>query len=459
MEFDAVLLSRLQFAFTIAFHILFPTLTIGLGAFLVLIEGLWLKTGDRIYELLYKFWTKVFALTFGMGVVTGVVLSYEVGTNWSRFADVTGNVLGPLFIYEVLSAFFLEAGFVGIMLFGWNRVGPRMHFFATAMVSFGTLVSAFWIIAANSFMQTPAGLRIIEGGRLFVDSWFDVVFNPSLPTRFPHMVLASYVTAMFVVAGISALHLLMDRPPQSGAPQPIRSPSRRWPSSSRCRFRRRCQRAGRRKASAGQDRRVRRALGDDGRRAAAAVCLARPGRRDQPSRNRHTQAREPHPDAQPRRRGARPQGVRPAGPAARLHRLLGFPRDGRHRGADARVGWLEPAVVVAKGRLHESGLLLTVHVAMIPLGFVADAGRLDRGRSRAPALGRLRRPAHIDAASPASGRFGGDVARPVLRRLQCAARRLRLFPHPARLARPRRPGRAAVRAEPTIAKRAMMPAE
>ncbi len=203
MELDAVLLARLQFAFTIAFHILFPTLTIGLGAFLVLLEALWLATRDRTYELLYKFWTKVFALAFGMGVVTGVVLSYEVGTNWSRFADVTGNVLGPLLTYEVLSAFFLEAGFVGIMLFGWGRVGPRMHFFATVMVAFGTLVSAFWILAANSFMQTPAGYRL-EDGRLFVESWSEVVFNPSLPTRFAHMVLASYVTAMFVVAGVSA---------------------------------------------------------------------------------------------------------------------------------------------------------------------------------------------------------------------------------------------------------------
>src|SRR5262249_25573050 len=143
----------------------------------------------------------------------GVVLSYEVGTNWSRFADVTGNVLGPLFVYEVLSAFFLEAGFVGIMLFGWNRVGPRMHFFATAMVSVGTLVSAFWILGANSFMQRPAGVHL-EDGRLVVDSWLDAIFNPSLPTRFLHMVLASYVTAMFVVAGISALHLVMDRPPR-----------------------------------------------------------------------------------------------------------------------------------------------------------------------------------------------------------------------------------------------------
>src|SRR5436190_1797141 len=143
MDFDAAFLSRLQFAFTIGFHILFPTLTIGLGAFLVLLEGLWLATRDRTYELLYKFWLRIFALAFGMGVVTGVVLSYEVGTNWSRFADVTGNLLGPLLTYEVLSAFFLEAGFVGIMLFGWNRVGPRMHFLATVMVTAGTLVSAF----------------------------------------------------------------------------------------------------------------------------------------------------------------------------------------------------------------------------------------------------------------------------------------------------------------------------
>ena len=309
MEFDAVLLSRLQFAFTIAFHILFPTLTIGLGAFLVLIEGLWLKTGDRIYELLYKFWTKVFALTFGMGVVTGVVLSYEVGTNWSRFADVTGNVLGPLFIYEVLSAFFLEAGFVGIMLFGWNRVGPRMHFFATAMVSFGTLVSAFWIIAANSFMQTPAGFHI-EGGRLFVDSWFDVIFNPSLPTRFLHMVLASYVTAMFVVAGISALHLLMDRPPQVArrahsiavAALAILVPLQIFVGDASGLVAEKHQPAkiaafeGRWETMAG----------------APLLLFAWPdqARRDQPFRNRHPQAREPHPDAQPRRRGARPEGFR-----------------------------------------------------------------------------------------------------------------------------------------------------
>jgi len=212
MEFDAAVLARLQFAFTIAFHILFPTLTIGLGGFLVIVEAAWLRTGDRVYEQLYRFWVKIFALAFGMGVVTGVVLSYEIGTNFSRFADMTGNVLGPLFGYEVLSAFFLEAGFIAIMLFGWDLVSRRAHFFATVMVVVGTLVSAFWILSANSWMQTPAGFGF-EDGRFVVKSWIDVVLNPSTPTRYLHMVLPSYVTANFVVVGISALHLAMDRPP------------------------------------------------------------------------------------------------------------------------------------------------------------------------------------------------------------------------------------------------------
>ena len=163
MDIDAVLLARLQFGFTIAFHILFPTLTIGLGGFLVLLEALWLKTADRAYELLFRFWVKIFALAFGMGVVTGVVLSYQIGANFSGFSDATGNVLGPLLGYEVLSAFFLEAGFIGVMLFGWGRVDPRIHFFATLMVVVGTLISAFWIIAANSWMHTPAGHRLAEG--------------------------------------------------------------------------------------------------------------------------------------------------------------------------------------------------------------------------------------------------------------------------------------------------------
>ena len=157
MEFDALLLSCLQFAFTIGFHIIFPAFTIGLASFLAVLEGLWLKTKNPVYRNLYLFWVKIFALSFGMGVVSGVVMSYQLGTNWSVFSAQVGSVIGPLFAYEVLTAFFLEASFLGIMLFGWKRVGPRLHFFATCMVAIGTLMSAFWILAANSWMQTPQG--------------------------------------------------------------------------------------------------------------------------------------------------------------------------------------------------------------------------------------------------------------------------------------------------------------
>ena len=156
-SFDPVLLARIQFAFTIAFHIIFPAISIGLAAYLAVLEGAWLLTRKQVYLNLYKYWLKPFALVFGMGVVSGVVLSYQFGTNWSTFSDLTGPVLGPLMGYEVLTAFFLEAGFLGVMLFGLDRVGPKAHFFATMMVAIGTLISAFWILAVNSWMQTPAG--------------------------------------------------------------------------------------------------------------------------------------------------------------------------------------------------------------------------------------------------------------------------------------------------------------
>jgi len=204
---DTILLSRIQFGFTIGFHILFPTFTIGLSLFLAIMEGFWLKTKNPVYLSICKFWTKIFALTFGMGVVSGIVLSYELGTNFGPFIKAAGGVLGPLFGYEVLSAFFLEAGFLGVMLFGWQKVTPRLHFAATLLVMLGTTISAFWIMSANSWMQTPAGYHV-ENGRYIVDSWLQVVFNPSFIPRFLHMVLASYITTCFVVAGVSAWYLL-----------------------------------------------------------------------------------------------------------------------------------------------------------------------------------------------------------------------------------------------------------
>ena len=205
---DPLLLSRIQFALTIAFHILFPTLTIGLSMYLVAMEALYLKTRKESYLQQYQFWVKVFALAFGLGVVSGIVLAYQFGTNWSRFIQVTGNVISPLMAYEVLTAFFLEAGFLGIMLFGWHRVSERVHFLATLLVSVGTMISAFWILAANSWMQTPAGFSVDANGTYMPEDWFRIVFNPSFPYRFAHMKMASLLTATFVVAGIAAWYLL-----------------------------------------------------------------------------------------------------------------------------------------------------------------------------------------------------------------------------------------------------------
>ncbi|TNE66141.1 MAG: cytochrome ubiquinol oxidase subunit I [Alphaproteobacteria bacterium] len=209
--FTAEMLARAQFAFTVAFHIIFPAFTIGLASYLAVLEALWLKTGDDNYLVTFKYWVKIFAVTFGMGVVSGLVMSYQFGTNWAVFSDKAGPVIGPLLGYEVLSAFFLEAGFLGIMLFGMQRVGRKLHFAATLMVAFGTLFSAFWILSVNSWMQTPAGYAINEAGQYVAADWWAVVFNPSFPYRLVHMVLAAYLTTAFVVGGVGAWHLLKDR--------------------------------------------------------------------------------------------------------------------------------------------------------------------------------------------------------------------------------------------------------
>jgi len=207
LHLDPVLLSRLQFAFTISFHITFPAFTIGLASWLAVVEGLWLKTGKEVYKEVYRFWVKIFAVTFGMGVVSGVTMSYEIGTNWAGFADHVGNVIGPLLGYEVLTAFFLESSFLGVMLFGWGRVSKRMHFMSTVAVAIGTLFSAFWILAANSWMQTPQGFEIRADGLLYPTDWLKVIFNPSFPYRFMHMVTAAYLTTAFTVGGVGAFYL------------------------------------------------------------------------------------------------------------------------------------------------------------------------------------------------------------------------------------------------------------
>jgi cytochrome bd ubiquinol oxidase subunit I len=207
MDLDPVLLARLQFAFSIAFHILFPAFTIGLAAWLVVLEAVWLRSGSAVYGNLSRFWTKIFAVSFGMGVVSGIVMSFQFGTNWSELSNRAGNVLGPLLHYEVLTAFFLEASFLGILLFGRDRVPRWVHFLAACAVAIGTLLSAFWILSANSWMQTPAGYELRDG-TFYVTSWWEVVFNPSFPYRLAHMVTAAFLTTSLVVAGVSAWHLL-----------------------------------------------------------------------------------------------------------------------------------------------------------------------------------------------------------------------------------------------------------
>src|SRR6201987_3742515 len=208
--FDPVTLARAQFAFTMSFHIVFPAFSIGLASYLATLEALWLWTGRSVYLDLFKYWLKIFAIGFGMGVVSGIVMSYQFGTNWSVFADKTGPVIGPLMAYEVLTAFFLEAGFLGVMLFGLNRVGPRLHFFATLMVAVGTLISAFWILSANSWMQTPTGYAVNADGQFIAADWLKVIFNPSFPYRLVHMVLAAYLTTALGVGATPAFHLLRD---------------------------------------------------------------------------------------------------------------------------------------------------------------------------------------------------------------------------------------------------------
>ncbi|HEV2747224.1 MAG TPA: cytochrome ubiquinol oxidase subunit I [Allosphingosinicella sp.] len=205
----ALLLARVQFAFTISFHFIFPAFSIGLASYLAVLEALWLRTGRAVYLNLFRYWLKIFAIAFAMGVVSGIVMSYQFGTNWSVFSDRAGPIVGPLMAYEVLTAFFLEAGFLGVMLFGLERVGKKLHFLATLMVAAGTAISAFWILSVNSWMQTPAGWAINPQGQFVpAGSWLEIVFNPSFPYRLVHTVIAAYLTTALAVGGVAAWHLL-----------------------------------------------------------------------------------------------------------------------------------------------------------------------------------------------------------------------------------------------------------
>ncbi len=211
MMLTTLFLSRLQFAFTMSMHIIFPAFSIGLLSFLVIMEGAWLKTKNPVYYQIIRFWTKVFALTFGMGVVSGIVMEFQLGTNWAGFSKEIGSVLGPLFIYEVMSAFFVEAGFIGILIFGWNKVGPKSHYTATILVALGTLISAYWILSANSWMQHPIAYKALAPGKYIATDWWMIMFNPYNLPRYLHMVLASWIATSFVIVSISSYYLLRDK--------------------------------------------------------------------------------------------------------------------------------------------------------------------------------------------------------------------------------------------------------
>ncbi|MFB3885258.1 MAG: cytochrome ubiquinol oxidase subunit I [Thermodesulfobacteriota bacterium] len=207
---DLLFLSRIQFAVTTMFHILFPVLTIGLSFYLVLIELLWLQSRREIYYRLFRFWAKILAINFGIGVVSGIVLEFEFGTNFARFSQAVANIFSPLLAFEIMTAFFLEAGFLGILLFGWEKVPRAIHFMATCLVAIGTVISAFWILAANSWMQTPAGYELVNG-KFMVTDFTAAILNPSALIRFGHMTIAAFETAAFLVAGISGYYLLKGR--------------------------------------------------------------------------------------------------------------------------------------------------------------------------------------------------------------------------------------------------------
>src|SRR5689334_21879195 len=207
MELDPLLLARLQFAFTISVHIIFPAFSIGSSAYVATLLVLWRRSGQEHFHRLARFWTKIFAVSFAMGVVSGIPMSYEFGTNGSRFSEVDGNVIGPLIGYEVLTAFFLEATFLGVMLFGWKRVPPWLHVTSAVLVAFGTMVSGFWILSANSWMHTPAG-HVVRDGIAYPVDWWQIVFNPSFPYRFAHMMTAAYLTTSVVVLAVGARYLL-----------------------------------------------------------------------------------------------------------------------------------------------------------------------------------------------------------------------------------------------------------
>ena len=449
--FDALTLARLQFAFTVSFHIVFPAFTIGLASYLAVLEALWLVTGRGVYLSVFNYWKKIFALSFGMGVVSGIVMSYQFGTNWSVFSDKTGPVLGPLMGYEVLSAFFLEAGFLGVMLFGMKRVGRGLHFFATLMVAVGTLLSAFWILSANSWMQTPAGYGINAAGQFIPLDWWAVIFNPSFPYRLVHMVLAAYLTTAFVVGAVGAFHLLRDARNEGAR---VMFSMAMWMAALVAPI----------QIVAGDlhglntlEHQPAKIAAMEGhwetrpRPAADPVRLARHGRAETTRyRDRGAEARQLHPHARLERRGEGPEGLAAQRSAPTRSIVFWSFRIMVGIGVLMVLVGLWSLALRWRRRLYDSGMLLRLAVLMGPIGLRRRARRLDHDRGRPPALHRLRPAAHgaIGVADRLAGR-GGFARRLHRRLLRRVRRRHPLHPAPdGAHAAARRAGPRARRAAP-----------
>ncbi len=346
---------RIQFGFTISFHIIFPAITIGLGSYLAVLEGLWLLRKDAVYLDLYHFWSKAFAVNFAMGVVSGLVMAYEFGTNWSYFSAFAGGVTGPLLAYEVLTAFFLEAGFLGVMLFGWRKVGPGLHFFATLMVAAGTLVSMTWILASNSWMQTPQGYEVIDG-RVVPTDWLAVIFNPSFPYRLAHMGLAAFLATALFVGAAGAWHLLKyrDNPRVKTMFSMamwmvlVTAPIQIFAGDQHG-----LQHAG---VPARQDRRDGGPLVERTRRGRAAdpVRLAGHGAAEDPGRDRDPASGQPDPDPYLGRPDQGPERFPAAGSAEFDDHLLDLPRHGRPGHADAAAGRRRRLAALARAAVSNS---------------------------------------------------------------------------------------------------------
>jgi len=356
---DAAILARTQFAFTVSFHIIFPTISIGLALFLAVFEGLWLRTKDALYLQIYKFWLNIFAMAFGVGVVTGIVLSFEFGLGFAKFAKLAGPVFGPMIGLEVLTLFFLEAGFLGIMLFGLNRVGPRLHFFATCMVAVGTVLSASWILSANSWMQTLDGV-VWENGRLVVKDWWRVIVNPSWLVRLPHMLSAAYLTGSFLVAGVGAWYLLKKNAPGIRATDRFARPGIRLGSDRRTGVHWGSALRNHVETPAGQNAGCRRVLAI--RFAGALPVGDHPGpeKSTKSPSTRHALAGKPLADAQSGWTGRRIEKYARAGPAFHGVGLLWLSHDvcDRPRHVRARVGI---ALVALAWECHEHGCGHALH--------------------------------------------------------------------------------------------------